>query len=190
MDGLDEQKAAPHDCHGCALLDRRDLLRDASLAVAAVLVALGARPAVAAAAPLEFISAKGGGREDKTYPMPAADGTQIDKDAEVIVTRWQNKVYAFSLACPHQNTAIRWYDKDHQFECPKHHSRFQPDGAYVKDSGRATRWLAGQQLNQRSEIRQCLASTCLGSADDVTAFESRRNCTFLDWGEIDKLSRR
>jgi Rieske Fe-S protein len=59
----------------------------------------------------------------------------------VIVTRWQGKVYVFSLACPHQNTAVRWYDKDSQFECPKHHSRYLADGVYVKDSGRATRGL-------------------------------------------------
>ena len=82
-------------------------------------------PSGAAAAPLEFITALGGGREDKSYPVPAKDGTQIDKDNQTIVTRWQNKVYVFSLACPHQNTAIRWYEKEHQFECPKHHSRFE-----------------------------------------------------------------
>ena len=45
----------------------------------------------------------------------------------------------FSLACPHQNTALRWYEKDQKFECPKHHSRFELDGVYLKDSGRATR---------------------------------------------------
>ena len=36
---------------------------------------------------------------------------------------------------------MRWYDKDNRFECPKHHSRFEPDGDYIKDSGRATRGL-------------------------------------------------
>ena len=126
-------------CRDCAVLDRRGFLRDASLAVASVLVALGAVPSRASAAPLEFITALGGGREDKSYPIPAKDGTQIDKDNQTIITRWQNKVYVFSLACPHQNTAIRWYEKEHQFECPKHHSRFEVDGIYLKDSGRATR---------------------------------------------------
>jgi len=71
--------------------------------------------------------------------VAVADGTVIDKANEVVLTRWQNKVYAFGLACPHQNTALRWSDKEHQFECPKHHSRFEPDGVYIKDSGRATR---------------------------------------------------
>ena len=122
-------------------MDRRDFLRDASVAVASVLVALGVAPSIAAASPIRFVSPIGGSREDKTYPMPAADGTQIDKSNDVIITRWQGKVYAFGLACPHQNTALKWSDKDHQFECPKHHSRFEPDGVYVKDSGRATRGL-------------------------------------------------
>jgi nitrite reductase/ring-hydroxylating ferredoxin subunit len=134
----------PHEddaCRGCALLARRDFLRDASVAVVSVLVALGAAPRSAAATPIRFVSALGGSHEDKAYPIPAADGTQIDKSNDVMITRWQGKVYAFSFACPHQNTALKWSDKDHQFECPKHHSRFEPDGVYIKDSGRATRGL-------------------------------------------------
>jgi Rieske Fe-S protein len=120
-------------------MDRRGFLRDAGTAAAAVLVALGVAPSSAAAAPLEFISAHGGGHEDKTYAIPAADGTQIDKANGTILTRWQGKVFLFSLACPHQNTALHWFDKEKQFECPKHHSRFEADGLYLKDSGRATR---------------------------------------------------
>ena len=42
--------------------------------------------------------------EDKSYPVPAADGAQIDKDNGTILTRWQGNVYVYSLACPHQNT--------------------------------------------------------------------------------------
>jgi len=128
-------------CSGCPLVPRREFLRDAGALAAGILVALGASPARAAAAPLGAITATGGPRDDKAYPVPGKDGSQIDKDNGVIVTRWQGKVYAFSLACPHQNTAIKWFDKDGQFECPKHHSRFEPDGVYVKDSGRATRGL-------------------------------------------------
>jgi Rieske Fe-S protein len=132
---------AGESCEGCALVGRRDFLRDAGLLAAGVLVALGAAPASALAAPIELISAIGGGREDKIYPIPASDGAQIDKDTSAIVARWQGKVFVFSLACPHQNTAVRWYDKDGKFECPKHHSRYEADGAYIKDSGRATRGL-------------------------------------------------
>lgn len=140
-DSLSPNEAGPA-CDGCALVRRRDFIRDATLAAAGVLVALGATPARAAAAPVTLtVGATGERREEKSYPIPATDGTQIDKDNATMITRWQGKVYVFSLACPHQNTALRWYDKDSQFECPKHHSRFQPDGAYIKDSGRATRGL-------------------------------------------------
>jgi Rieske Fe-S protein len=128
-------------CDGCPLVPRREFLRDAGAIAAGILVALGASPARAAAAPLGAITATGSRRDEKSYPIPGKDGSQIDKDNGVIVTRWQGKVYVFSLACPHQNTAIRWYDKDGKFECPKHHSRFEPDGLYIKDSGRATRGL-------------------------------------------------
>ena len=139
MDCTDGPEAKASSCNSCALVGRRDFLRDAGVVVAGMLVTLGALPAQASAAPIRFVSPVGGTREEKSYAIPAADGTSIDKPNEVVLTRWQNKVYAFGLACPHQNTALRWSDKEHQFECPKHHSRFEPDGAYIKDSGRATR---------------------------------------------------
>ncbi len=136
-----DANAGDDPCAGCSAIPRRDFLRDAGLLAASVLVALGAAPSRAFATPIDFISATRGGREDKTYPIPAQDGVQVDKDAEVMLTRWQGKVYAFALACPHQNTALHWQDKDQQFECPKHHSRFDMQGIYIKDSGRATRGL-------------------------------------------------
>jgi Rieske Fe-S protein len=143
MSGAEERgehgSAAP--CDGCALVGRRDFFRDAGALAAGILIALGATPALASATPFELVSALGGGREDRSYAIPAKDGTQIDKDTQTIITRWSGSVYVFSLACPHQNTAVRWYDKDNMFECPKHHSRYQPNGEYVKDSGRATRGL-------------------------------------------------
>jgi len=75
--------------------------------------------------------------EEHSYPIPAADGAMIDKDNQVIVVRWQQKAYAFNLSCPHQNTALHWQPEDQQFQCPKHHSHYQPDGTFI--SGRATR---------------------------------------------------
>jgi nitrite reductase/ring-hydroxylating ferredoxin subunit len=128
-------------CNGCALVARRDFLRDAGLMAVGMLVTLGATPARAAAASMGLASPVGGSREEKSYAIPAQDGTQIDKDNGTMITRWHGKVCVFSLACPHQNTALRWHDKDTEFECPKHHSRFDPEGNYVKDSGRATRGL-------------------------------------------------
>ena len=80
---LDGNDAAGDPCAGCSAIPRRDFLRDAGLFAAGILVALGATPSRAFATPIEFISATRGGREDKTYPIPAKDGVQIDKDAEV-----------------------------------------------------------------------------------------------------------
>ena len=72
-----------------------------------------------------------------TYPIPASDGATIDKDNDVILARYQGKVYAFGLACPHQNTALRWLAPEGRFQCPKHKSKYTPDGIFL--SGRATR---------------------------------------------------
>ena len=77
------------------------------------------------------------GATEKRYPVPAADGVTIDADAQVILVRSQQSVYAFALACPHQNTALRWRADDQRFQCPKHESKYKPDGTFI--SGRATR---------------------------------------------------
>ena len=69
--------------------------------------------------------------------MPAADGVQVDKENEVILSRAGKHVFAFALACPHQNTAPRWEADDHRFQCPKRKSRYSPDGVFIE--GRATR---------------------------------------------------
>jgi Rieske Fe-S protein len=77
--------------------------------------------------------------EEKAYPIPATDGVQIDRDQDVIIARAQGKVFAFSLACPHQNTALRWDGGKSRFQCPKHKSIYTPEGVFVE--GRATRGL-------------------------------------------------
>jgi Rieske Fe-S protein len=56
---------------------------------------------------------------------------------QVILVRFQQKVYAFNLACPHENTALRWRQGDGRFQCPRHESQYQPDGTFI--TGRATR---------------------------------------------------
>ena len=122
-------------CAGCT--GRRDFLREAAGMAAALLVGLGAGQAHAQALPLSAVRALAAGRTEAAYPLPAADGVQIDRDREVIVVRWQGKAYAFALSCPHQRTMLRWQEGDGRFQCPKHRSRYQPDGSYV--SGRATR---------------------------------------------------
>ena len=127
------------DCDACAVPpSRRRFLRDAFVAAAGTLVALGASRETAFALPVELTRAltRGAGGSLR-YPIPATDSVQIDRDNQLILARWANVVYAFNLSCPHQNTALRWDDADHRFNCPKHHSQYAPDGKYI--SGRATR---------------------------------------------------
>jgi nitrite reductase/ring-hydroxylating ferredoxin subunit len=122
------------DCAQCPLMDRRSFLRSAAFLTAGASVAISS---VAGALPVVAASSVAG--EEKTFPIPAADGVQIDKDLDLILSRAQGKVFAFSLACPHQNTAIRWDAGKTRFQCPKHKSIYTPEGAFVE--GRATRGL-------------------------------------------------
>lgn len=107
------------------------------MAVAGIVAGLGGTPAAARALGVTFGRALRSSGEEHTYPIPAEDGATIDRDAELIVVRYQQKAYVFNLSCPHQHTALHWHPEDDQFQCPKHHSRYRPDGVYV--SGRATR---------------------------------------------------
>lgn len=138
-----DTKHPPHSpldsCDDCAVAGagRRRFLRDAAMMVAGSLAALTAAPVSAAALETRFIRVLGSRNSLQTYAMPATDGVNIDKDQSVIVARYQGKVFAFSLACPHQNTALRWQPDDQEFRCPKHHSTYAPDGIFI--DGRATR---------------------------------------------------
>ena len=129
--------ASARACANCTLHDRRGFLRDAVATAVAAIGAAGIRPTIAAALPVHWASALVRAGAGQTYPLPSADGVQIDRDNQVILVRWQNAVYAFNLSCPHQNTALRWDEADARFQCPKHHSKYQPDGTFI--SGRATR---------------------------------------------------
>jgi nitrite reductase/ring-hydroxylating ferredoxin subunit len=125
------------DCNACPLMDRRDFLRTAAFltAGAGAALAAGANPAFA----LPVVTGRRLTPEEKAFPIPVDDGAQIDRDLDLILSRTMGKVFAFSLACPHQNTAIKWEADNHRFQCPKHHSIYTPEGVFVE--GRATRGL-------------------------------------------------
>jgi nitrite reductase/ring-hydroxylating ferredoxin subunit len=124
-------------CPECPLAERRDFLREALVLVAGAFATLGAAPARAATLRVCFGHALSRAGDTYTYAIPSVDGATIDKDNQIILVRFEHQVYAFNLSCPHQNTALRWHPEDGQFQCPKHHSRYRPDGVFV--SGRATR---------------------------------------------------
>lgn len=137
--GMDER--LEHDCESCplgAVVERREFLRETVARTLLAAGALGLFSGRASALTVAYTSGFGS-RTDKTYPIPAADGVAIDKEESVIIARFDNCAFAFSLACPHQNTALRWEANNQRFQCPKHRSRYKPDGVFIE--GRATRGL-------------------------------------------------
>jgi Rieske Fe-S protein len=126
---------------GCAACGgpttRRQALGQMSAAALAAMAGVALRPETAAAVPVLEASGTETGPAERSYPLPAADGVTIDHDTQVILVRFQQKAYAFNLACPHENTALRWRARDGRFQCPRHESQYQPDGTFI--SGRATR---------------------------------------------------
>jgi len=123
-------------CEGCAK-SRREFLGRISLGVLATAVSLELGASGADAFPITFAEGTQVAANQRSYPIPATDGATIDKTDEVIVARVHQQVFAFNLACPHENTALRWRAEDVRFQCPRHGSKYQPDGTFI--SGRATR---------------------------------------------------
>jgi len=131
---------ASSPCGSCSA--RRDFLRQTFTAGAALagLALLGPVSEVAALEP------RRGGRGPVKYALPAADGVSIDAANEVILCRSAGEVYAFALSCPHQNTALKVLPKNAGFQCPRHKSKYQPNGTFI--SGRATRNMDRLQITR------------------------------------------
>jgi nitrite reductase/ring-hydroxylating ferredoxin subunit len=127
--------AAP--CEGCESRSRRRFLGRISTALVAALVGSELSAADAATLPVTLVNGSQSAGGDKSYPIPASDGATIDREAEVILVRFHDRAMAFNLACPHQNAALKWRSEDQRFQCPRHQSKYQPDGTFI--SGRATR---------------------------------------------------
>jgi nitrite reductase/ring-hydroxylating ferredoxin subunit len=104
---------------------------------AGVAGALHLTPAQAGALPVDLAAELAAVDEEVAFPIPAQDSVSIDKAHALILVRHEQSVYAFGLSCPHQKTPLRWQDAEGRFQCPKHKSRFRPDGAFI--DGRATR---------------------------------------------------
>jgi nitrite reductase/ring-hydroxylating ferredoxin subunit len=127
-----------HECDACPV-DRRSFL---GKAVFAIVAAYGAASVSAA----EALALEG---NEAIYPIPAGDGVHIDKEREVILARHQGVVYAFALWCPHQRQSLRWKATEARFQCPKHKSKYQPDGSYL--SGRATRAMDRHPIHREGD---------------------------------------
>jgi nitrite reductase/ring-hydroxylating ferredoxin subunit len=130
--------AAALSCEECSLAPpRRLFLKHVAGATIGALVMIGIPPGIAAEVTPTAIRTTRRVGLNPSYPIPKDDGVQIDKQEQVILVRWEDHLYAFNLSCPHQNTALRWNSADAEFQCPRHHSKYRPDGVFI--SGRATR---------------------------------------------------
>lgn len=133
----DSRDGAP-DCGACPVtVGRRQFFQEAAVAAIAALFTVGLSRSAAAQLPIAFTAALDRSSRGLTYNVPAANGVEIDREAEVILVRWDNEVHAFNLSCPHQHTALRWNESAQRFQCPKHHSQYTPAGDFI--TGRATR---------------------------------------------------
>jgi len=141
-----------HECNGCP--SRREFFGCVSASITGALVLPVLAGALDLLPVLEASGAQAGDNEH-AYAIPAQDSVTIDKKAQIILVRYQQKVIAFNLACPHENTALKWRDNDKRFQCPKHDSKYTPEGVF-KD-GRATRNM--DRLAIRRQGDQVLVST-------------------------------
>jgi nitrite reductase/ring-hydroxylating ferredoxin subunit len=135
---MDEDKVdvEKHGCNCGPEPTRRDFLCRTPYMVFCALAAAGIGSDNLHAFPVAMVSANPQGSEC-SYDIPSSDGASIDSGNQVILVRNAGHIYAFSLACPHENTELRWRPQDSRFQCPRHQSKYQPDGSFI--SGRATR---------------------------------------------------
>ena len=127
-----------HRCGACAGQDsRRDFLKHAAVLVSGALAGLTVPAGSAGALPVTSGAPIRAAGAELTYPVPSADGATVDRDNGVILVRYQGRMFAFNLSCPHENAAVRWKAAVNRFECSRHDSRYEPNGTYT--SGRATR---------------------------------------------------
>ena len=125
-------------CAGCLPeTSRRQALGRLSAALVAAMAGVELWSETAEAVPVLEGAGTQSGPSEYSYALPAADGVTIDRDAQLILVRFQQRVYVFNLACPHENTALRWKERDGHFQCPRHESQYKPDGTFI--AGRATR---------------------------------------------------
>ena len=147
-------------------MGRRDfVLRGLGALVAAAVV--GTLPREIAAQPIRWIVGTGSGSA-RRYPVPPDDGVHVDKDAEIIVVRYQGMIAAFALSCPHQRSMLRWKADKGYFQCTKHHSEYTPMGVYIK--GRATRNMDRLAIHMEAGELVVDAGTVYKSDDDPSGW--------------------
>jgi nitrite reductase/ring-hydroxylating ferredoxin subunit len=158
-------------CHHCpaATAGRRAFIRDMAAMVAGVLASGAlASPAAALVDAAGEIGPSGTTGLLRTYAIPATDSISIDVGNDLILARWQNRLYAFSLKCPHRGTRLEWLDNERRIFCPKHKARFTPGGAH--DSGRQSRDLDRYAISRQGASVVVDVGTTLRSDNDGPAW--------------------
>jgi nitrite reductase/ring-hydroxylating ferredoxin subunit len=133
---------ASQSCEQCPVVtSRRAFLRDAAAVAAAAVAAVSiARPGMAFAQTVAEIEPKGtpaSALPERSYAIPSANSVSVDPTNEVILARWEDRVYAFSIKCPHKGALLEWRESEERVYCPRHEARFLGDGSHF--SGRSTR---------------------------------------------------
>jgi nitrite reductase/ring-hydroxylating ferredoxin subunit len=117
-------------CAGKCNPDRSAFLR--ATAVAAFAAILGAGSPLPASAQVAAVSPSRTNGDTLYYPLPSGDGVLIDEPNDVVITRVQRSISAFSLACPHRSAvSLRWQEADGVFFCPKHKAEFRQNGELI-----------------------------------------------------------
>ena len=52
------------------------------------------------------VAAGSGEGSERSYDIPPVDGVTIDRKTQVMLVRYGNHVYAFAMACPHEQAAV------------------------------------------------------------------------------------
>jgi len=136
---------------------RRTFLQAACFTLSAA--ALGLNAADTSALPIEEGDGQQSGNEVR-FPIPAADGVTIDRKVQVIIVRYQSRLYAFNLACPHENNVLKWLPKDGRFQCTKHDSQYNARRRLHKRPGNAQHGSARRAQGReyaRRRVKQVLS---------------------------------
>jgi nitrite reductase/ring-hydroxylating ferredoxin subunit len=129
-----------------------------------------ASPAAALARAAGEIQPTSAGGLLRTYAIPSADSIAVDVRNDLILARSRNRVYAFSLKCPHRGTRLEWHGDEQRIFCPKHKARFTPSGAH--DTGRQSRDLDRYQISRQGALVAVDLGTVLRADTDAQAWSA------------------
>lgn len=166
---LQADKHGSQSCEQCPMVtSRRAFLRDAAAVAAAAVAAVSiVKPGMAFAQTVAEIEPKGtpaAAGPERSYSIPPTDSVSVDPANEVILARWENRVYAFSMRCPHKGALLEWRQSEERVFCPRHEARFLADGSHF--SGRSTRDLDRYRIRRNAdEIVVDLGELCRRDID-------------------------